>query len=352
MSENKNIRIKDIAEMAGVSVGTVDRVIHKRGKVAEEVRKKVEDVIQSTGYKPNLLARTLGSKKAVHLALLIPNPQQDEYWALAESGVAHSLDEWSQYGLEITPHFFDLYDSKSFAVCAQNVLSSQPDGVIVAPIFHHESLNLFATLKTQKTPYVLFNTNIPEAQPLSFIGQDLYQSGKVGGELLSLSHSDKKGIAVFHIHESVDNSVHLKAKEMGLRDQLGSAYDISSHDLNHVNSSELNQIVSQILQAPDLGGVFVSTSQGTNLIAALMEKHGHTDIKLVGYDLLADNLRYLEQGVINFLINQNPKRMTQVGISHLTNHLLFHKELPREELFPLEIISKQNVASYLNSRIH
>lgn len=352
MSDNKNIRIKDIAEMAGVSVGTVDRVIHKRGKVAEEVRKKVENVLQSTGYKPNLLARTLGSKKALKIALLIPDPKQDEYWALAESGVKPSLEEWSQYELEIAPNFFDLYESTSFATSAKEVLSSKPDGVIVAPIFHNESLNLFAELDRDQIPYVLFNTNIPEAQPLSFIGQDLYQSGKVGGELLSLDNTEKKGVAVFHIHESIDNSVHLKAKETGLRDFLGTAYDIESYDLNHVNSVELNQIVSKILHQSDLGAAFVSTSQGTNIIATLMEKHNCTHIKLVGYDLLAANLHYLEKGVINFLINQNPKRMTQVGISHLTNHLLFHKELPREELFPLEIISKQNVGSYLNSRIH
>lgn len=38
--EFSNIRIVDIAKMAGVSVGTVDRVIHNRGRVSEENRKK------------------------------------------------------------------------------------------------------------------------------------------------------------------------------------------------------------------------------------------------------------------------------------------------------------------------
>ena len=40
--EFSNIRIVDIAKMAGVSVGTVDRVIHNRGRVSEENRKKVQ----------------------------------------------------------------------------------------------------------------------------------------------------------------------------------------------------------------------------------------------------------------------------------------------------------------------
>jgi len=58
----KNIRIKDIAQLAGVSVGTVDRVLHNRGRVSEEALKKVLSVLDQIEYKPNLIARTLGRK--------------------------------------------------------------------------------------------------------------------------------------------------------------------------------------------------------------------------------------------------------------------------------------------------
>ena len=59
----KAIRIKDIAKAAGVSVGTVDRVLHNRGKVSEKAKKKVDADLQKNEYRPNLIARTLVSNK-------------------------------------------------------------------------------------------------------------------------------------------------------------------------------------------------------------------------------------------------------------------------------------------------
>ena len=62
--EFSNIRIVDIAKMAGVSVGTVDRVIHNRGRVSEENRKKVQAILEMVHYQPNLMARSLAGTQS------------------------------------------------------------------------------------------------------------------------------------------------------------------------------------------------------------------------------------------------------------------------------------------------
>ena len=54
-------RIKDIAKMAGVSEGTVDRVLHNRGEVSEKSKEAVLKVLEEIQYSPNLLARSLAS---------------------------------------------------------------------------------------------------------------------------------------------------------------------------------------------------------------------------------------------------------------------------------------------------
>jgi LacI family transcriptional regulator len=59
-----------------------------------------------------------------------------------------------------------------------------------------------------------------------------------------------------------------------------------------------------------------------------------------------------ENRIINFLINQNPKRQAFLGINHLVGHLILKKEAPSSDLLPLEIISRENLDSYLSSGIH
>lgn len=351
----KNIRIKDIAQLAGVSVGTVDRVLHNRGRVSEEALKKVLSVLEQIDYKPNLIARTLGSNKTYRIAALIPNPDQDPYWASSKSGINLAEAEWLRYGVKVEPYFFNLYDKTSFKQVAIEVSQAQPDGILIAPIFYHEALPFFEVFRSNGIPYVLFNTNIEEAEAISFIGQNLYQSGRVGAELMHFVQEEKAGVlTVLHINEDLGNSVHLAEKEKGFREYFEKRKDhqFEIHTLNLHDAAAIEMQLTEHISEKQSKGIFVTTSKGTYLIASLLEKLNKNDVRLVGYDMLQENIRFMKKGIVDFLINQNPKRQAFLGISHLVGHLILKKEAPVQELLPLEIISKENLDSYLNSGFH
>ena len=113
MMNRKNITIKDIAKLAGVSAGTVDRVLHNRGRVSDDALVKVNKILEEIDYKPNVIARTLGSNKTYRVAALIPDPQQDPYWAQSRAGIRQAETEWAHYNVIVEPFFFDLYNSNS-----------------------------------------------------------------------------------------------------------------------------------------------------------------------------------------------------------------------------------------------
>lgn len=352
---SKNVRIKDIARLAGVSKGTVDRVLHERGRVSEKSRKKVMKVLAEIDYKPNLLARSLSTNKSFRIIALLPNPESDAYWALTREGIHQATTEWAHYNVNVEIVVFDQYNKESFKQKAQQALLSKPDGIIAAPIFYDEALLFFEALRNEGLPYVLFNTNIPEVAPLSFIGQNSFNSGKVGAELMHLGQHEGGKLAVLHLDEDLDNSLHLLEKERGFRDYFKHKntfpFEIIKLSLRP-DESGFEQNMASLLKDSLLRGIFVSTSKGTSVVAEYLEKRGKQTIRLVGYDILESNIKYLRRGVIDFLINQNPKRQASVGISHLANHLMFKKKPPELELFPLEVITQQNLDSYLNSGIH
>lgn len=351
----KNIRIKDIARLAGVSKGTVDRVLHKRGRVSAEAHQKVMKVLEEIDYRPNLIARTLSSNKNYRIIALLPDPSTDDYWAQTQAGIHQAQTEWSYYNVTLEILFFDQYNKESFKKKSHEALLTKPDGIITAPIFYDEALIFFKELKKESIPYVLFNTNIPEVEPLSFIGQDSFHSGKVGAELMYLGQPEGGKLAVLHLDEDLHNSVHLIEKERGFREYFKSkrntCFQIQEVSLRP-NAPGFEENLSQVIIDPDLRGIFVSTSKGTSVVANCLERKGRESIRLIGYDILDENIRYLRKGTIDFLINQNPKRQASLSISHLANHLLFKKDAPEKDLFPLEVITQQNVDSYLNSKIH
>jgi LacI family transcriptional regulator len=147
MLNRKNITIKDIARLSGVSAGTVDRVLHGRGRVSDDALKKVNKVLEEIDYKPNLIARTLGSNKTYRIAALIPDPEQDPYWAQSQAGIKKAENEWAHYNVQVELFPFNLYDKNLLKSVAEAVFNAKPDGILVAPIFYNEILPFFERFK-------------------------------------------------------------------------------------------------------------------------------------------------------------------------------------------------------------
>src|SRR6478735_11292781 len=136
----KTVGIKDIARLAGVSTGTVDRVLHNRGKVSEEARQKVLIILEKINYKPNFIARNLGSNKKHRIAALIPNSEVDEYWYQCQKGINQSAIDWEYFNVVIEPYLFDLHEKSTFDRAAYEILKAKHDGILIAPLFHDKAV--------------------------------------------------------------------------------------------------------------------------------------------------------------------------------------------------------------------
>ncbi|GGZ14778.1 transcriptional regulator [Echinicola pacifica] len=355
MDKNKIIRIKDIAKLSGVSVGTVDRVIHERGKVSEVSKAKVEKVLKEINYTPNLLAKTLGSNKVFKIALLAPHLDEDPYWNLALSALGSTQKEWQPYHIEILPFYFELHNADSYHKESERLLACNPDAVISAPIYLPEALTFSKKLKVMNIPFIHFNTLITEADPLAFIGQDLYQSGRLAASLLNLVCHDQKGsLATLHIVQSIQHSIHFQDKENGFNDYckaLASPQKTTSILINAHTQELFEASLLKAINEFEVKGLFIPTSSGAKKTAEVLRNNHLKDIKIVGYDLIQDNIDLLRSGEIEFLINQSPNKQLYRGVYHLAHHLLFKNPPPKKELFPLEIITRENIDSYTCAQI-
>ncbi|MBM1106858.1 LacI family DNA-binding transcriptional regulator [Aurantibacter crassamenti] len=341
----KKYTIKDIAELAGVSKGTVDRVLHNRGRVSKDAKERVNKVVTDIDYQPNLIARSLKNNKVYRISALIPDATLDSYWLPTVKGVDEAVQEFKPFGLVLDKYYFNPKKVKSFQEQVELVVQSKPDAILLAPVFHKESLKIFQYCKQNKIQVASFNNHIDNLSLEHFIGQDLNQSGRVAASLIDKVTDKDSRIAVIHI----DEETHMRHKEIGFRDYFKEKYKdskkIVSYSINNKKSINLNDEISLFMASHEaISAVFVTNSKAY-LIVDILKKE-NKKIVIVGYDLLKDNIRFLKRGQIEFLIHQKPYQQAYLGVSYLAENLLFGKNIPEKKLLPIDIITAENVKYY------
>ena len=155
------IRIKDIADRAGVSTGTVDRVIHERGEVSVKTREKILDILEEMHYEPDILARSLASRNPFRIAVLLPyHTRANWFWKEPLAGVQEACAELGHFRIEVREFLYHQFDKQEFIHRGRELIGSGPDAVIAAPVFHQETRDFFDRCSEKGIPFISLNDNI------------------------------------------------------------------------------------------------------------------------------------------------------------------------------------------------
>jgi LacI family transcriptional regulator len=348
----ERIRIKDIAKLAGVSPGTVDRVIHNRGNVSEKAKQKVLGVMEKMGYEPNLLASTLALNRAVRLAIFLPDPELDIYWRQPLEGVEKAIRQVAHYGVVPEFYFFDSNSEQDFSNKGQAIIQTNPNGVLLAPLIFKEGKSFIDECIAHHIPIININTEINSQGVLAYIGQDSFQSGVLAARLISFNLQGIGHVLILNMDNKLQDAKHLQDKEEGFR----SYFDLHHSDQIHIYKLDiedfnnrvylLEKIKSLPISPDELSGIFVTNSR----VYKLMEFAGEIfepSITIVGFDLIQPNIDYLNQNKISFLINQNSVQQGYLGVMSLARYLLQKRKLEYLQNLPLDIVVKENLNYYL-----
>lgn len=345
----KNIRIIDIAKKAGVSIGTVDRVLHGRSEVSIDTKEKILKIIEELDYRPNILARTLASKKIFTFASLTPwFPDKDSYWAKPQEGIEKAIEQIKHFGVRMNPFYFKMEDSDTFTAAAEKILDLSPDGVLLAPWAKRESLIFTQALVEKGIPFVFIDSTLREANPISFIVQNSYQSGYLAGKLLDYGINESSLILLIHITKELDNANHLLQREKGFLKYFENRKE-RKHRIIKIeltgNENELRGHLQKMnIELISIDAVFITNSKVHQAVACF--KDLDKGPKIIGYDLIPKNIELLNLGKIDFLICQKPEKQGFVATNLLFDHIVKKEKVLRENYTPIDIITKENIDYY------
>jgi LacI family transcriptional regulator len=345
-------RLKDIARLAGVSIGTVDRVLHDRGEVAAETKERIKQILHDTKYSPDVAAQALKTGKIVNLVSLLPEPSYDNsFWEKHPAGINRALGELNLFRINMNLVTFDMFNEEDFQLKARDVLSLHPDGVVLAPIFKNESVTFCKQLRESNIPFVFVDGFVENTDYLAFIGEDAYRSGRVAGQLADMTTSEGKAIAVLSIARNIRNVQHLNKRINGFMSYFENSgtrgrknIPVSIPDPSPLTIK--NVLDRTFTENTQIETIYMSGSK-SYLIASYLEQYNSGDIHLIGYDLLDRNIEYLKSGRIRFLIGQRPEEQTFRAVKKLFEFLSFNKKPEEMEYLPVDIVTSENADFFL-----
>ncbi len=344
------VRIKDIAEIANVSIGTVDRVIHNRGEVSQSTRDRIQNLLREYNYKPDIIASSLALKRVIRLAVVMPNlVNEHAFWKFAQSGIQKAIDELSLYQISIDTFYFDQFRPEHFARSLKDFPYDQVHGVLFAPVFQEESTLFLKRCELENIPVVLFNSLLEDSSMKSFVGQDAYQSGYVAAKLINYGLEPQRDVAIINMSSRKDHYAHIINREKGFRsyfeEHSGRLNHLLTMDLNGVDDQELKIKLDEICSVHDIAGLFVTNSR-VYKVAEFLAGRGSMNIRLVGYDLLPESIDYLRRDYIDFLISQKPEEQAFTGLFSLFYFVALNREPEEMQLLPIDIITRENLRYY------
>ena len=342
------VGIKDIAKKADVSIGTVDRVLHNRGQVADTTKKKVLKAAEDLQYKPNLLARSLASRKDLSLAVLLPKASgPDEYWYAPVIGIRRALEELKDHGIKLCEHLFNLYDKSDFVTAATNMLKqAELDGVILAPFYYNTFKNMLQERGYADVPCVLIDSRSGDEGEEISVAQNSYRSGRVAAELMLRSIPQRRAVGVVDINASKLRIPTMKQRSRGFVSYIKDHHKQIEIKKIIIDQKDLSSPRQKLLDTiGPLAGLYVTTSRVWQIIDMLKPIH-HNLPFIIGYDLLTPNLNYLKQGKIKYLIGQRPELQGYYAMHEIVSHLMSRDDNRQSINIPIDIITAENFEMY------
>lgn len=344
---SKRPTIQTVAERAGVSRGTVDRVINNRSYVRAEVRARILKAIEETGYVPPRQAQPAEQPDTfppLRLGVVLPNWTGGFQNEVGE-GIAKARRELAPYHVEIRvcvcetdlpveciEHLDALVEwgAQGIALCALN------DIIIEAKV---------GELADRGIPCVTFNSDLPGSRRLCFVGQDYTKSGRIAAELLSKCVPRNARILVmvgnleYHGHRTRLDGFCARMHELGF-----AAAQIEITETYNNYRLTCDKVRQALQDTPDLAAIYMANRSVTGCTDALRQAGAIGKVHVVAHDVSARTKLLLQEGSLDFTITQDMVRQGYLPLI-LLRELLHKGEHPQKDQLStrISIICSQNI---------
>lgn len=352
------IRIKDIAERAGVSVGTVDRVLHARPNVSPKALEKVNKALEEMDYKPNMYASALAYNKSYTFYSLIPKHESEAYWEEVEEGAKAACDRYRDFRISNKVLYYNRFSPETFAKLMNEILKlePEPDGIIIVPSKIETTSRYADIMHKRNIPFILLDSYMPDLKPLSFYGQDSFASGYFAARtLMMLAPKEKEIMLMKQMRNGNVASKQQENRETGFRHYMHDHFP--SVKISEVNlpldekRENYDKILEQFFTKHPQVHHCITFNSKAHLVGEFLLRSNRRNIQIMGYDMVPKNAECVRQGSISFLIAQHAYMQGYACVDALFRAIVLKKEVDPVNYMPIELLTKENIDYYRRKNV-
>jgi LacI family transcriptional regulator len=313
------VGIKDIARALGISTGTVDRALHGKPEVNALTRARVLSMAESLGYRPNLAARYLKSRKQVRVAVHLPR-EIALFWDSLREGIREAAAPFAP-ALHVD---FQSYPSlgEGDIPLFEEALRDGANGLIIAPGNPAALKPYIRKAARRDIPVVCVVTDAPDTQRLTSVSADPFTVGAVAGELLA--RFQPTGTVAFFTGwlSTQDHAEKLRGFQTSLH-STGTGLRLGPVVEAHDDAREAHRRAVAVLRGqPDLTSIYVSTVNSLPVLRAAEEEGRLPGLTVVTTDLFPELVERIRAGTIAATVYQRPLSQGRLALQGLYQFLL------------------------------
>jgi LacI family transcriptional regulator len=314
-----------IAELSGVSRGTVDRVLNGRGKVKPEIAKRVEEIAKSLDYQPNTVAKSLATQRRDFKICAILHVQGNLFYDDVIKGIERAAAEIKDFGISVA-----VKRGVNFSVEAQlrNIDEAVGEGfraIILIPISDPRIVARINQLSAEGIPVVYLTNFLDGTEYLCYVGCDYFKSGKMAAELFRLLAGDRARIGMISPPLAMQS---IKLRLLGLKAAIETEYiGMSLAEVREIpNDDDLaySQTLDMLRQHPDIDCLFYATGGVVGGFRAVRDLGLYRKLKIVSVDLARPIMDGINDGGILATICQEPEEQGYLAIKVAFDYLVSH----------------------------
>lgn len=331
-----------IAELAGVSIGTVDRALHGRPGINDETRERVLAVAKEIGYRPNLAARSLSTGRRVRIGVCVPQEIRYFYNEMWE-GIHDEVRRYSDRGIDFLLHPVPEL-GKGERQAFRKIAESGVDGIVVTPGNPVAMTPLIDDAEANDVRVVCVSTDAPASQRSCVVCVEPKLNGLIAGELMSKFVSPGAKVAIITgMLKTVDHREKAEGFSRSFSQYCSGGSVVDTVE-GHEDPDESYRKTQKLLKSvPDLAGIYVNTVNCLPVCRALSAAKRAGRIRLIATDLFREMVPLFREGTIDAAMHQRPYRQGQLAVRSLAEHLLHDIDLPKAHFLNPGIILRSNL---------